>query len=53
MTEQRLNNCMLLNIHKDLTYSLDLFEIAKDFRMAKGETTLSRHCVDIRAVSKV
>lgn len=37
MTEQRLNNCMLLHVHKDLTDDLDLFEIAKDFIIAKEE----------------
>ena len=35
MTEQRLNNCMLLHIHKDLTDSLDLHQVAKDFILAK------------------
>jgi len=37
MTEQRLNNCMLLHIHKDLTDNLDVCEIAKEFIMAKEE----------------
>ena len=31
MTEKRLNNCVLLHIHKDLTDHLDLVETAKDF----------------------
>ena len=31
MTEQRLNKFMLLHIHKGLTYSLDLHDIARDF----------------------
>ena len=37
MMEQRLNNCMLLHIHKDLTDSLDLHQVAKDFISAKEE----------------
>ena len=37
MTEQRLNNCMLLHIHKDIADNLDLFEIVKDFILAKEE----------------
>ena len=41
MTEQTLNNCMLLHVHKDLTDDLHLFEIAKDFIVAKEER--SRH----------
>ena len=31
MTEQRLNNCMLLHVHKDLTDSLDMVAVAKEF----------------------
>ena len=31
MTEKRLNNCLLLHIHKDLTDSLDLISVAKEF----------------------
>ena len=31
MTEKRLNNCLLLHIHKELTNSLDLISIAKEF----------------------
>ena len=31
MTEKRLNNCLLLHIHKDVTDSIDLVEIAKEF----------------------
>ena len=31
MTEKRLNNCLLLHIHKDLTDSLDLILAAKEF----------------------
>ena len=31
MSEQRLNNCLLLHIHKDLTGSCDMEKVAKDF----------------------
>ena len=31
MFEQRLNNCLLLHIHKDLTDSCDMEKVAKDF----------------------
>ena len=31
MTERRLNHCLLLHIHKELTDSLDLISIAKEF----------------------
>ena len=31
MTEKRLNNCLLLHIHKDVTDSIDLVEIAEEF----------------------
>ena len=31
MTEKRLNNCLLLHIHKDLTDSLELPSIAREF----------------------
>ena len=31
MTEQRLNNCMLLHVHKDITDSLDLVTVAEEF----------------------
>ena len=31
MTEKRLNNCMLLHIHKDLTDKIDEIDIAKEF----------------------
>jgi len=37
MKEQRLNNCMLLHIEKDLTDNLDVFEIAREFILAKEE----------------
>ena len=28
---KRLNNCLLLHVHKDVTDTLDLVEIAKEF----------------------
>ena len=31
MSEERLNNCMLLHIHKDITDKLNLQEVARDF----------------------
>jgi len=31
MTEQRLNNCLLLYVHKELTDTLDLLKIGQDF----------------------
>ena len=31
MTEKRLNNCLLLHIHKDFTDVLDLLSVAKEF----------------------
>ena len=31
MTEKRLNNCLLLYVHKELTDSLDLLKIGIDF----------------------
>ena len=31
MTVKRLNNCLLLHIHKDLTDSLDLTSVAMEF----------------------
>ena len=37
MTEQRLNNCMLLHVHKSLTDDLNLIEIAKEFISAKED----------------
>ena len=37
MTQKRLNNCMLLHIHKDLTDSLNLLDIATTFITAKDE----------------
>ena len=40
MTEQRLNNCMLFHIHKHLTDSLDLIQIAKEFIAINAERKL-------------
>lgn len=37
MTEQRLNNCMLLHVHKTFTDNLDLREIAKEFISANED----------------
>ena len=37
MTENRLNNCILLAIHKEFTDNLDLYEIAKDFITLKED----------------
>ena len=48
MTEQRLNNCMLLHIHKDLTDNLDVCEIAKEFIMAKEEADILAILFNIR-----
>ena len=31
MTQKRLNNCLLTYVHKDLTDSLDMTEISKEF----------------------
>ena len=31
MTEKRLNNCVLLHVHKDLTDQLDIIDVAKEF----------------------
>ena len=31
MTEKRLNHCLLLHIHKELTDSMDLVVVAKEF----------------------
>ena len=39
MTEQRLNNCMLLHVHKSLTYDLNLTEIAKGVHLGKRRST--------------
>ena len=37
MTQERLNNCMLLHVHKDLTDNLNLEDIATAFITAKDE----------------
>ena len=31
MTEKRLNHCLLLHVHKELTDSVDLVAVAKEF----------------------
>ena len=31
MTEERLNNCFLMHVHKDITDTLDSNEIANNF----------------------
>ena len=42
MTEQQLNNCLLLHTHKDLTDNIDLLAIAKEF-IAVGVTNERRN----------
>ena len=37
MTEKRLNNCLMLHIHKDLTDELDINNIASTFVSANNE----------------
>lgn len=37
MTEKRLNNCMMLHVHKDKTDSLDLLQVAKSFISVNSE----------------
>ena len=37
MTEKRLNNCLLLHVHKDLLDTCDVVEVAKEFISAKEE----------------
>ena len=37
MSELRLNNCILLHVHKALTESLDIKQIAKEFVSHKPE----------------
>ena len=37
MTEQRLNNCLLLHVHKDLTDELDMKEIGRAFVSTNDE----------------
>lgn len=31
MTEKRLNNCLLLHVHKEITDSMNLVDVAKEF----------------------
>ena len=31
MTQERINNLMILNVHKELTDEIDLTDIAKEF----------------------
>ena len=37
MTEKRLNNCLLIYIHKQLTDNCDLIEVAKQFCVVSDE----------------
>ena len=37
MTEKRLNNCLLLQVHKDLLDTCDVGEVAKEIISAKEE----------------
>ena len=37
MTEKRLNNCLLLHVHKDILDTRDVVEVAKEFISAKEE----------------
>ncbi len=37
MTEKRLNNCLLLHVHKDIADELNLEDIAKQFVSCKTE----------------
>ena len=37
MTEKRLNNCLVLHVHKCITNEGDLVEIAKEFVMLNDE----------------
>ena len=37
MTEKRLNNCLMLHVHKEFTDSLDLISVAKIFVSAYDE----------------
>ena len=38
MTEMRLNNCLLLHVHKDITDTMNLEDIAKEFVARKVES---------------
>ena len=40
MTEKRLNNCMLLHVHKDLTDKIDEIDVAKEFISVNNERKL-------------
>ena len=37
MMEKRLNNCLVLHVHKCITNECDLVEIAKEFVMVNDE----------------
>lgn len=37
MTEKRLNNCLLLYVHRDLTDQFNVFEVAQEFISANTE----------------
>ena len=37
MTEKRLNNCLVLHVHKCITDECDLVKIAKEFVMVNDE----------------
>jgi len=37
MTEKRLNNCLLMHVHKDLLDKYDVVEVAKEFISVKEE----------------
>ena len=43
MTEKRLNNCLLLHIHKNLTDSLDLTSVAMEFINNEEGTNIFGH----------
>ena len=40
MTQERMNNLMILNVHKELTEEIDLFDIAKEF-ISENESCLA------------
>jgi len=37
MTEKRLNNCLLMHVHKDLLDTCDVVKVAKEFVYVKEE----------------
>ena len=39
MTEKRLNNCFLLHVHKELTDSINVTDVAVEFTNANDERT--------------